>query len=61
MTRAMLGLCAGSALLVLTGCADTDNLPQRGFDQDISATHDGGAPTTRNLRDTSPGLFSFSR
>ena len=49
MSRSMLAICAAAALLGLAACADTDDIPQRGIDQDISATHDSGAPTVRNL------------
>lgn len=49
MSRSILAIGAVAALLGLAACADTDDIPQRGIDQDISATHDAGAATVRNL------------
>ena len=51
------------SLLGAVGCADTDDIPQRGFDQDISSTHDASSPTLRNLslRDISGWLFGSAQ
>jgi hypothetical protein len=49
MLNKLLAVSATAALLALGACADVDVIPERGLDQDISATHDGTAPTVRNL------------
>jgi len=48
MLRKILAIFAASALLGLAACADVDTIPQRGIDQDISATYSGGS-TVQNL------------
>jgi hypothetical protein len=35
--------------LALAACAEDAQTTQRGIDQDITATHDAGAPTVENL------------
>ena len=53
MTRLWIGAAALGALLSLAACTDPDSVSgsgfERGIDADIAATHDGGAPTVRNL------------
>ena len=48
MFRKMLEISAAAAALGLAACADVDTIPQRGIDQDISATYAGGS-TVQNL------------
>jgi hypothetical protein len=40
---------AALAALALAGCAEDSQTTQRGIDQDITATHDAGAPTAQNF------------
>ena len=63
MSRSLLGSTFVLSFIVLAACSDPDSVSgsrfERGIDADISATHDAGAPTTRNLglRDQSPLPF----
>ena len=63
MARVVRSGLALIALLSLGGCADSDDVASRGIDQDITVTHDSGAPTVRNLSlpDTSTWLFAPRR
>ncbi len=63
MARAVRSGLVLIALLSLGGCVDSDGVLSRGIDQDITVTHDAGAPTVRNLslRDTSSWLFAPGR
>ncbi len=57
MTRSLFRSMVVLAALALAGCAGEDTqTDQRGIDQDITATHDAGAPTARNIgqRDFAP-------
>ena len=52
MTRTPYQALAAFALLALAACGATDEASQageRGIDQDITATHDAGAPTLNNM------------
>ena len=53
MARLWIGAAALGALLSLGACTDPDSVSgsgfERGIDADIAATHDAGAPTSRNL------------
>ena len=57
MTKFLLRGAAALAALALVACAFEDaQTDQRGIDQDITATHDAGAPTLNNIgqRDFAP-------
>lgn len=57
MTKSLLRGMLLVTALALGGCADEDaQTNQRGIDQDITATHDAGAPTSVNIgqRDYAP-------
>lgn len=49
MTKSLLWSIAALAALALAGCAEDSQTTERGIDQDITATHDAGAPTLENL------------
>jgi ABC-type glycerol-3-phosphate transport system substrate-binding protein len=50
MTKSLLRSIAVLAALALAACAAEDaQTDQRGIDQDITATHDAGAPTLNNI------------
>jgi hypothetical protein len=56
ITRSLLPCVALVAALMLAACAGEDTqTTQQGIDQDITATHDAGAPTSRNI-----GLGDFA-
>ncbi len=67
MTNALRVSLVIMALLLLGACTDPDSVSgssfTRGIDQDITVTHDAGAPTVRNLSlpDTSTWLFARGR
>jgi hypothetical protein len=50
MTRSLLRSIVVLAALALAACAGEDTQTnERGIDQDITATHDAGAPTPANI------------
>ena len=49
MARSVVMSCVFLAALALGACAEDSQTTQRGIDQDITATHDAGAPTLDNL------------
>ena len=50
MTRSLIRSMAVLAALTLGACAFEDaQTNERGIDQDITATHDAGAPTLNNI------------
>ncbi len=57
MTKSLLRSFIALAALALAACAAEDTQTnERGIDQDITATHDAGAPTVSNIgqRDFAP-------
>ena len=57
MTRSLIRSMVVLAALALGACAAEDaQTTERGIDQDITATHDAGAPTAANIgqRDFAP-------
>jgi predicted small secreted protein len=49
MTKSLLWSVAVLAALALAACSEDAQTTERGIDQDITATHDAGAPTVHNL------------
>ena len=49
MNRYLLSSVVALAALALVACTEDAQTTERGIDQDINATHDGGAATTQNL------------
>jgi ABC-type glycerol-3-phosphate transport system substrate-binding protein len=50
MTKTLLRSLVAAAALALAACAAEDaQTDERGIDQDITATHDAGAPTLSNI------------
>lgn len=50
MTKSLLRSLVAVAALALAACAAEDGqTTERGIDQDITATHDAGAPTLNNF------------
>ena len=50
MTKYLLRSIVGLAALALAACAAEDaQTDERGIDQDITATHEAGAPTLSNI------------
>jgi ABC-type glycerol-3-phosphate transport system substrate-binding protein len=62
MTKSLLRSVVVASALALAACAGEDTQTnQRGIDQDITATHDAGAPTLSNIgqRDFAPWRFNM--
>lgn len=49
MMKSLLLSVAALGALALVACTDDSQTTQRGIDQDITATHDAGAPTLSNI------------
>ena len=63
MTRFLLRGMVAVGMLALGGCAgDEGQTTERGIDQDITATHDAGGPTARNIgqRDFAPWRLNMA-
>ena len=63
MTKTLLRSAIVLTALLLAACADEDaQTNQRGIDQDITATHDAGAPTATNIgqRDYAPWRINMN-
>ena len=49
MTKALVWSVVALSVLALGACSEDAQTTQRGIDQDITATHDAGAPTLSNI------------